>query len=539
MMEDREDRRARDVTKHNGRRGILAALMVWVAVVVGGGAAPLSIQAQVPAGDLPQTGAERAGWERTTTHAEVMEFLWEVQARTDRMLVQELTVTNEGRPHPVVFLGDPPLSEPTASLLSGKPTLFIVSTIHGNERSGKEGGQQFIRELTLGDHQDLLEHVNVIIVPHMNPDGGDAGRRQNSLGYDMNRDWIVAETREVTAVVEQILNRFAPDVFVDAHNGGSYPYHMTYQATLDPTADQALVDFARGPMYEYIKGHIESQDMRMYWYSGPSFDEDADIWFWRTTVPWPRKQHSYGGLRNMITLLYEVPGRHSLEIQADAARESMIGLARFMAENSEEVRGVVQEARRRTVQEPAEEVYFDLEPTAYPEAEEFYVVERDDEGEWMEPQLVTGENRTLYVPTRTRAAPYAYAFDARFDDVALFLRRHGIQVEELREEVSVDVERYRIESVSWADEPYQNHLMADIEVELVPDRMTLPAGSYLVRVRQHEGRLIPQLLEPDAVDSVVRWNFLDHVLPTSGGEDSFVPIYRLGGPVGASTLLVP
>ncbi len=72
--------------------------------------------------------------------------------------------------------------------------------------------------------------------------------------------------------------------------------------------------------------------------------------------------------------------------------------------------------------------------------------------------------------------------------------------------------------------------------------VTFPAGSYLVRTRQHEGRLIPQLLEPDAVDSVVRWNFLDHSIPTRGSddeEDRFVPICRLGGPPGAATILLP
>ena len=314
---------------------------------------------------------------------------------------------------------------------------------------------------------------------------------------------------------------------------------MTYQATLDPTADAELVEFARGPMYEYIKDHIESQDMLMYWYSGPTFDEDTEEWFWRTTVPWPRKQHSYGGIRNMITLLYEVPGRHSLDVQADAARESMLALARFMAENAEEVRNTVLEARRRTVEEPMDEVYFDLEPIAYPEPEEFYIVQQTPDGELGEPELVTGENRTLYVPGRTRPAPYGYAFDARLDDLAYFLRRHGIQVEKLREEATVPVERYRIVDIEWDEEPYQNHLMATVEVELVPDQMTLPAGSYVVRNRQHEGRLVPQLLEPDAVDSVLRWNFLDHSIPTSGGEDNFVPIYRLQERVAASTLLVP
>lgn len=531
---------ARHADRPRGRRilrratsGALAPLLALPLLF----AAPAEAEAQTP--DLPQTAAERSGWERSGSHDEVMEFLFDLQSRTDRMLVQELAVTVEGRVIPVAFLGDPPQPEPTASLLSGKPTILLIATKHGGERTGVEGAQLFMRDVLLGDDQDLLEHVNLIVVPHMNPDGGEARRRQTALGYDANRDWVVAETREVTAVLEGLVNRFAPDVFVDAHNGGAYPYHLTYQATLDPTADAALVEFARGPMYEYIKGHFEERDMLFYWYSGPAFDEDNDTWFWRTTVPWPRKQHSYGGIRNMITLLYEVPGRHNLEVQAQATREGMRGLTRFVAENRDEVRQVVLDARSRTVDGSLSEIYFDLEPTAYPDLEEFYVVRRGDDGEWLEPELVTGENRTLYVPERTRALPWGYAFDSRFEDLAHFLRRHGIQVETLREETTVAVERYRIQEISWAERPYQNHNMLDIEVELVPDQMTFPAGTHLVRVRQHEGRMVPQLLEPDAVDSAVRWNFLDHVIPQQGGENAFVPIYRLTERVLAPTLLVP
>ena len=489
--------------------------------------APVSADAQ----QLPRTGAERANWARASQHQEVLDFLAEIQQRSDRILVEQLTTTNEGRPFVVAYLGDPPHADPSASLLSGKPTVFILSSIHGGERSGREGGQQMIRELTLGDHQHLLEKVNVIIVPNMNPDGGDAGgtgRRTNSLGYDMNRDWVVMETPEVTAVIEDILLRFQPDVWVDAHNGGSLPYHMTYQATLDPTADPDLVAFARGPMYESIKARLASQGMLMYWYSGPGYDEETDTWFWRTTVPWVRKQHSYGGIQNIITLLYEVPGGHSLDVQADAARESMLGLIQFVADNAEETRRIVTEARRRTVEEPASEIILTTQEGVYPELEEFQVRERNPDGSWGEFFTVMGENRTLWVPENTRAMPgWGYAFDGRLHDVAHLLRRHGIQVERIEAEATLPVERFRIEEISWASTPYQNHLLAEAKVEVVPGEMTFPVGTYVVRLRQVTGRLIPLLLEPDAEDSVLRWNFLDHSIPTSGGENAFVPIYRL------------
>jgi len=504
----------------------------WMARVAGLLAIPVLLSVGPLAGQsLPQTGAERANWTRASQHQEVLDFLTEIQRRSDKIQMEELTVTNEGRSFVVAYLGDPPHAEPGASLLSGKPTVFIISSIHGNERSGREGGQQMIRELTLGDHQHLLEKVNVIIIPNMNPDGGDwgtNGRRTNALGYDMNRDWVVAETREVHAVVSNILTRFWPDVFVDAHNGGALPYHMTYQASLDPTADADLVSFARGPMYASIKARLESKGMSMYWYSGPGFDEETDTWFWRTTVPWVRKQHSYGGILNMITLLYEVPGGHPLDVQADAARESMLGLIQFVADNAEETRRIVQQARRRTVEEPATEVILTTEESVYPELEEFYVRERNADGSWAEFQRVLGENRTLWIPENTRPTPgWGYAFDARLDDVAAFLRRHGIQVEQLTEATTIPVERFRLESIEWDRTPYQNHLLAQAEVEVVPGEMTFPAGTYVVRLRQVTGRLIPLLLEPDAEDSVLRWNFLDHSIATQGGENAFVPIYRL------------
>ncbi len=499
--------------------------------------APVAAHAQ----ELPRTGAERANWERASQHQEVLDFLDEIQRRSDRIIVEQLTTTNEGRPFVVAFLGDPPHSDPSASILSGKPTVFILSSIHGNERSGREGGQQLIRELTLGDHQHLLEKVNVIIVPNMNPDGGDwgnNGRRTNSLGYDMNRDWVVMETPEVTATIEDILLRFQPEVWVDAHNGGSLPYHMTYQTTLDPTADADLVAFARGPMYDAHEAHLASKGMKFFWYSGPSFDEEANTWFWRTTVPWVRKQHSYGGIQNIITLLYEVPGGHPLNVQADAARESFIALLQFVGDNAEETQRVVREARRRTVEEPASEIILTTRESVHPEPVEFEVRERNPDGSWGEFFTVTGENRTLWVPENTRSMPgWGYAFDGRLDDVAHLLRRHGIQVEQLREEVTMPVERFRIEDISWASTPYQNHLLAQAEVEVVPAEMTFPAGTYVVRLRQVTGRLIPLLMEPDAEDSVLRWNFLDHSIPTSGGPNAWVPIYRLNDAPGVPTRL--
>ena len=494
-------------------------------------AAPL---APLVAQDI-RTGAERASWQRTTSHQELLDFLHEIQARTDRMRIAHVATTAEGRTMPLVILGAPPMVTPGAAWLSGKPMLYITGSVHGGERSGKEGALQLIRELTIGRHQDLLERVNVLIIPSLNPDGAEAGRRTNALGYDMNRDFIALETPEIRAA-QQILLEWWPDVYVDAHNGGAYPYNLTYQATLHPAADSQLVAFARGPMFQAVKSHLGTQNMQMYWYSGPRRNQETGEWSWHTTEPWIRKQHSYGGLQNVLTLLYEVPGRHTLDVQAAAQREGYIGLLKFMAANAEQVRRTVVGARQRTIAATGKPVALATEEVAYPQKEQFYVMENN------QPRLVTGENRTLYRATKVRTRPWAYVFDARLNGWAEHLRRHGIVVERLTAPLSTSVERFSLTKVAWEDRPYQNHMMATVELALSPAQMTFPEGTWLVRTAQNGGTLAMHLLEPDNDDSLVAWNFLDHSMPvadsTGQNQRSILPVYRVVQPVGVKAVIV-
>ena len=452
------------------------------------------------------------------------------------MLVRNLARTDEGRIMPLVILGSPATATPATAWFSGKPTLFVTGNVHGGERAGREGTLQLIRDLALGDARALLERVNVLIVPTLNPDGAERRSRTNTLGYDMNRDFIVAETPEVSSILEHVLLEWWPDVYVDVHNGGAYPYNVTYQATLHPGADAELVRFARGPLYDGIKRHLASKNMRTYWYSGPRMESEGQ-WSWQTTEPWARKQHSYGGLQNMITLLFEIPGRWTLEQQAANAREGMLGLLRFMADSASSVRRAVTGARQRTLQSPPPQVVVSVEQSAYPQPEQFYVMQNNEE------RLVTGVNRTLYVASATRARPWAYAFDGRLNRVAEFLRRHAIEVERLEAAAEVRAEKYRLTKIAWETSPYQNHMMADADVEIVPEAMTLPAGTYLVRMSQNAARLIAELMEPDTDDSVLAWNLLDHSLPAPRSLENrqqpfLLPIYRIMAPAPVRATLI-
>lgn len=533
------------------RRMILTGAVLSLVILTGG---------TVLAQDLPRTGAEAADWSRHTTHEELVEYLFEVQSMTDNMLVQQLTTTAEGRSVFLVILGDPPTATPGTAWFSGKPTVLFVQNVHGGELSGREGGLQLIRDLALGELKPLLKDVNVLIIPSMNPDGANRQprpARSNSLGYDMNRDYVVMETREISSVIEDVLTRWWPDIHVDTHNGGARPYNLTYQATLHPAADRDMIDLANGPMFEAVRSHMEAEGLKFFFYSGARQDPETGEWRWTTTPPLLRKQHSYSGFQNMIALLYECPGGSPLELQARSQKEGQEGLLRYVAANAGLVRSTVMEARRRTLARVRSDVVLGWERSEYPQDYEFYVREGGDgrrpgvprqAGEQSEVQykLVTGKLATRYVPSATRIRPWAYAFDGNLYKIANQLRRHAIEVEKLKSPVTTSVERYRVVSAEYADATYQNHLLATVEVEVYTEEITLPAGTYLVRTGQNGGTLAAYLLEPDTDDSLVTWNFLDH-MRLSGGRTvrereipgTELPIYRIVNQVGVRAILLP
>ena len=60
----------------------------------------------------------------------------------------------------------------------------------------------------------------VVILPTQNPDGREADTRRNAYGFDMNRDWFARTQPETDGKVE-LLRRYPPVLFIDAHEMGS------------------------------------------------------------------------------------------------------------------------------------------------------------------------------------------------------------------------------------------------------------------------------------------------------------------------------
>jgi hypothetical protein len=100
-----------------------------------------------------------------------------------------------------------------------KVPIFINASIHGNEPTGTDAALRMLKTLAYEDTeevQNILENTIVLINISQNPDGRIVKTRANSVGTDVNRDFITQSQPESKITVEQIV-RWNPMIFLDLH----------------------------------------------------------------------------------------------------------------------------------------------------------------------------------------------------------------------------------------------------------------------------------------------------------------------------------
>ncbi len=104
--------------------------------------------------------------------------------------------------------------------------------------------------------------------------------------------------------------------------------------------------------------------------------------------------------------------------------------------------------------------------------------------------------------------PYAYLFPASSTKVIDSLQRLGVFVDELREDIELDLEIYRID-----------------KVKKVPRKESrrIAAGTIVVKTHQPLGTLAVYLLEPEVEDGLEGWNFFENAVR----EGADYPVLRL------------
>lgn len=494
-----------------------------------------------PAQDLLTT-AERTDYAQTSTYEDVMAFASALDEASDLVHLGELGASGEGRALPLLVIADPPVNTPDEARGSGRLVALLIGNIHAGEVCGKEALLMLARELATTEDHPILDDVVVCIAPIYNADGNERmgpdnrpgqagpdemGIRQNAQGLDLNRDFIKAEAPETRALL-RAFRLWDPDVFIDTHttNGSHHRYVLTYSGPKHPGGDAELLEYVRDTMLPRVgEAVLEEHGHETFTYG--NFHNDHTQW---TTFPAaPRYSTNYFGMRNRVAVLTEAysyaPFKQRVEATLDFCREVMADAAEHKAELRELFTAADERARKSPHSEG--ETPIRTTPVALPEkavVNGYAEVEQDGRKvPTDEPREYEVEVLDDFVGRVSVVRPWAYVVPREREGVAELLRRHGLDVEVVREDAELDVEAYTFDEVERSEREFQGHRMVRARVVSDERARSVRPGDYLVRVGQRLGHLAVAMLEPEAEDSLVTWNFFDDA--AAGGEE--YPVHRV------------
>lgn len=500
----------------------------------------------------PELVPETSDFTRTSSYDDVMEVVDYARENADHLHYEVFGQTEEGRDLPLLVFSDQTVTSPEDAASLNRPVVFIVGNIHSGEVEGKEALLRLILELTDGEHSGWLDDVTLLLAPIFNADGnemvdrahrtnqygpsGGVGTRPNAEGLNLNRDFTKLDTREAQGLVQNVLAKWDPMLFMDLHttNGSPHGYHLTYAEPLNPNTDPRIREFQNDRMLPEIRNNMKERGWETFYYGNFRGDRPEEGWY--TYAHQPRYSSNYHGLRNRLGLLSETYSYVDYESRIDVAGDFVRETIRFMADNAVEIQAMkmVMDNEYATHSDTLTSgVSFAM--TDRPEEFELLIADLDtmrhddlERSTFMRMGIADTVTSLLYNEFRStdsRPVPYAYAVDnrsGRYDRVLENLARHGIETRTAGSSDPVPVQQFRVNGFTQQERAYEGHHLTRVEGDFQGEEVSLEDW-VIIPTNNTNRELIFYLLEPESDDGYVTWNFFDDALE---GEDPF-PVVKI------------
>ena len=218
-------------------------------------------------------------------YAQIADYWRKLDAQSDRMALQEIGKTAEGRPHLMAIVTSPAnhknlakyrdisrrlafadgVSEDEARTLSreGKAVVWIDGGLHATETLGAQQLAEMVYQMVSRTDAETLRFLDecIVLFVHANPDGNDlvadwymrnpdplkrsaAGLPrlyQKYIGHDNNRDFFASTQPETENINRVLYHDWLPQILYNHHQSGpagtvvwSSPQRDPYNYNLDP-----------------------------------------------------------------------------------------------------------------------------------------------------------------------------------------------------------------------------------------------------------------------------------------------------------------
>jgi len=493
-----------------------------------------------------ETVFEKSDGMETASYEQVISFYQDLAELHTSVAIYEMDRTDSGKPLHLVTYNPDRNFDSEFSKKRDKNILLVNNGIHPGESDGIDASMMLMRDLAEGKIE-APKHMIIAVIPVYNIGGAlnrnsttrtnqngplEYGFRGNARNYDLNRDFIKADTRNARAFAD-LFTTVKPDLFIDNHvsNGADYQYVLTHLFTQHNKLGGELGKY----LHQSLMPQLEDSLVQNNWDITPYvnvFNRTPESGF-SQFLDSPRYSTGYTTLFNTLGMMVET---HMLKPYKDRVTGTYQLMKSFI-EIADADHEKIKSLREKALQEYKTGSYYPIN-WGIDSTKTSTLSFKGYEGV-MIPSNITGAQRLKYDREQpftkdvtyfnhykaldSIKIPKQYIIPQGWWNIVNALRSHKIRVNRLEKDTILTAEVYKISNYESVRRPYEGHyLHYNTTIETTLEEVLIKEGDYVVNLDQDGIRFIIEALEPSARDSFFNWNFFDSILQQKEGFSPYV-----------------
>jgi hypothetical protein len=475
--------------------------------------------------DMILTPAEKSSFREVSKYADIVTFIHDLDNSSSLLTVETIGHSVEGRNvYALKF------STTTFGSDKSKIRVLIHAQQHGNEQSGKEGALLIARELLKPENSVIFDHIDLAIVPQVNPDGSEKNIRRNGNNVDLNRNHLIMTEPEVLAL-HKLFDKYLFEVTMDVHE--YFPYskeweRLGYRKNSDillgfnthPLIPESIREYQLKKCWPYLSSQLESKGVSNSIYSPGGPPEIDYVRF--STFDINDGRQSFG-IQNTFSFIQEgLNGEdgyvENLAHRAYSQSQGIYFLLKYVSEHYIEIKSTVETLRRT---QSLTESIIPLRMEHMPDGSKFnmpvysYKTGKDS-------TLVVNDFRPKVVPTLTIQRPSGYLFPKSDLKLIDWIIRQGFEITPFSVKNPIMEELY-IKSIDSID--FERDIIAAANVEEKEiQKSSINIDDYIyVSTKQLKGHLLIIGVEPQSELGIATYPQFSYLMKA----ESIYPVIRI------------
>jgi len=492
-----------------------------------------------------QTQFELSQGKETATYLQTIDFYIQLAKEFPEINMQTVGETDSGYPLHIITYN--PDGDFNFQKIGGDKIIMLINNgIHPGESDGIDATMLLYRDFAIGKLSPPTNTV-LVTIPIYNIGGAlnrnsttranqngpkSYGFRGNTLNYDLNRDFIKADTKNAQTFYE-IFHLVKPDIFIDNHvsNGADYQYTLTHLFTQHNKLGEDLGNYLNQEMMPALENSL----LDIKWEITPyvnvfnAVPEDGFSQF----MDYPRYSTGFTTLWNTLGMMVETHMLKPYEQRVLGTYHLMEKMIAIAEADIEKIKRLRAEAKHRHINWKHYPTAWAIDSTRTTslnfkgfegdtltsEVTGFTRLKYNRE----RPFTKTVEYQNFYKPTDSVEIPEAYILKRGWSKVTALLDLNEIDYVTLQKDTVLSVESYKIDSFETVLYPYEGHYPHyNTKVNNTVSEVKFQQGDIYIPTDQIGIRYLLETLEPETNDSFFNWNFFDPILQQKEGFSPYV-----------------